>query len=96
MNSSSLISWVDWRKLCTIPFTKLFSLPDATVVYPAHDYQGRTESSIANEKERNPRLGGGKTQKDFVDIMANLNLPYPKKIDVAVPANMRCGVPDTE
>lgn len=76
--------------------TKLFTLPDTTAVYPAHDYQGRTESSIGNEKEKNPRLGGGKTQAEFVNIMANLNLPYPKKIDVAVPANMRCGVPDVE
>ncbi len=76
--------------------TKLFSLPDATLVYPAHDYQGRTESSIGNEKENNPRLGGGKTMEDFVEIMASLNLPYPKKIDVAVPANMRCGVPEAE
>lgn len=73
---------------------ELFSLSDATTVYPAHDYKGRTATSIGIEKETNPRLGGGTSKTDFVEIMKNLNLSYPKKIDVAVPANMRCGVPD--
>jgi len=73
---------------------QLFSLPESTIVYPAHDYKSRTESNIGNEKTNNPRLGGEKTKEEFVEIMANLNLSYPKKIDVAVPANMRCGVPD--
>jgi sulfur dioxygenase len=76
--------------------TQLFSLPAETVVYPAHDYKGRTSSSIGAEIETNPRLGKTKTKTDFIEIMANLNLSYPKKIDVAVPANMRCGVPDAE
>lgn len=76
--------------------TQLFSLPDYTTVYPAHDYKGRTESKIGEEKEKNPRLGGGKTKAEFVEIMNNLNLDYPKHIDRAVPANMRCGVPDVE
>ena len=76
--------------------TQLFTLPDYTVVYPAHDYKGRTQSMIGDEKEKNPRLGGGKTKEEFVEIMKNLNLAYPKHIDVAVPANMRCGVPDVE
>ena len=74
--------------------SQLFSLPESCVVFPAHDYKSRTESSIGNEKANNPRLGGTKTKDEFVDIMANLNLSYPKKIDIAVPANMRCGVPD--
>jgi len=74
--------------------TQLFSLPESCIVYPAHDYNGRTESSIGSEKSENPRLGGNKSKDEFVDIMANLKLAYPKKIDVAVPANMRCGVPD--
>jgi sulfur dioxygenase len=73
---------------------KLFSLPDSTVVYPAHDYKGRTSSSIGDEKETNPRLGKHTPKAEFEEIMANLNLSYPKKIDVSVPANMRCGVPD--
>lgn len=77
---------------------RLFStLGDATVVYPAHDYKGRTHTTIGTEKETNPRLGVGRTSKtEFVELMANLNLSYPKKIDVAVPANMRCGVPDVD
>ena len=49
---------------------------------------------MGDEKANNPRLGAGKTKEEFVDIMKNLNLSYPKKIDVAVPANMRCGAPD--
>lgn len=71
---------------------KLFTLPDETLVYPAHDYKERFVSSIAQEKRRNPRLGGGKTLEEFEDIMRNLNLPYPKFIDYAVPGNRQCGV----
>ena len=71
---------------------KLFSLPDDALVYPAHDYQERRVSSIAQEKKRNPRLGQERTLAQFKEIMANLNLPYPKFIDYAVPGNRRCGV----
>lgn len=71
---------------------KLFTLPDETLVYPAHDYKGRFVSSIAQEKKRNPRLGNGKTRDEFRTIMANLNLPYPKFIDYAVAGNRLCGV----
>jgi sulfur dioxygenase len=74
--------------------SKIYSLPDECVVYPAHDYIGRTSSTIGNEKQNNPRLT--KSKSEFVEIMNNLNLPYPKRIDAAVPANMRCGVPDLE
>ncbi|MCR9180736.1 MAG: MBL fold metallo-hydrolase [Erythrobacteraceae bacterium] len=70
---------------------KLFTLPDETLVYPAHDYQHRHVSSIIQEKERNARLGNNRELEEFIEIMNNLDLPYPKKIDVAVPANMRCG-----
>jgi glyoxylase-like metal-dependent hydrolase (beta-lactamase superfamily II) len=70
---------------------KLFTLPDDTLVYPGHDYQQRRVSSIGQERERNPRLGGGKTLEEFVAIMAALHLPRPKKIDIAVPANRACG-----
>lgn len=69
---------------------KLFTLPDDCLVYPAHDYQHRHVSTVAQERERNPRLAG-KTVDQFVEIMAALDLPYPKKIDVAVPANRLCG-----
>lgn len=71
---------------------KLFALPGETLVFPAHDYKNRFVSSIAQEKKRNPRLGGGKTLEEFREIMANLNLPYPKFIDYAVPGNLQCGV----
>ncbi len=71
---------------------KLFSLPDETLVYPAHDYRERFVSSIAQEKERNPRLGGDRTLDEFRIIMAGLNLPYPKFIDYAVPGNRQCGI----
>lgn len=71
---------------------KLFSLPDDTLIYPAHDYQDRRVSSIAQEKKRNPRLGQQRTLEQFREIMHNLNLPYPKFIDFAVPGNRQCGV----
>ena len=71
---------------------KLFSLPDDTLVYPAHYYKDRRVSSIAQEKKRNPRLGEQKTLQEFRQIMANLNLSYPKFIDFAVPGNQQCGV----
>lgn len=71
---------------------KLFTLPDEQLVYPGHDYQQRRVSSIGQEKARNPRLGGGRSQPEFEAIMAGLNLPYPKFIDHAVPGNRQCGV----
>ena len=70
---------------------KIFTLPDDTLIYPGHDYQGRRVSSVGQEKARNPRLGGGKTLDEFVAIMASLNLPHPKMMHVAVPANRECG-----
>lgn len=71
---------------------RLFALPDDTLVYPAHDYDGRRVSTIAQERQRNPRLGGGRSLAEFVAIMQALNLPYPKFIDYAVPGNKQCGV----
>lgn len=71
---------------------KLFTLPEDTLVYPGHDYQQRFVSSIAQEKQRNPRLGNNKTLEEFRHIMANLHLPYPRFIDYAVPGNQQCGV----
>ena len=70
---------------------KILTLPDDTLVYPGHDYQGRRVSTVAQERARNPRLGGGKTVDEFVVIMNGLNLPRPQKMDVAVPANRECG-----
>jgi len=71
---------------------KIFSLPDDTLVYPGHDYSGRLVSSVLQEKQRNPRLQNNKSLSEFIDIMDNLDLPYPKKIDFAVPGNTDCGV----
>lgn len=68
---------------------KLFKLPLDYTVYPAHDYNGRTASSIGEEIKFNPRLS--KSKGEFVTIMANLNLAYPKLLDVAVPRNLNCG-----
>jgi sulfur dioxygenase len=73
---------------------KLFRLPDATTLYPAHDYKGWTASSIGEEKHFNPRLAR-KTEEEYVEIMNGLNLPNPKMMDVAIPANLACGQPST-
>jgi glyoxylase-like metal-dependent hydrolase (beta-lactamase superfamily II) len=70
---------------------KIFALPEDTLVYPGHDYNHRHVSSVGQERARNPRLGAGKSVDEFIEIMAGLNLPRPKKIDVAVPANRACG-----
>jgi glyoxylase-like metal-dependent hydrolase (beta-lactamase superfamily II)/rhodanese-related sulfurtransferase len=69
----------------------LFALPDATTVWPGHDYQGRTHSSIGQEKAHNARVAG-KTQQEFTATMDALNLPKPKRIEEAVPANLTSGV----
>ena len=69
---------------------KLFTLPDAILVYPAHDYQGHTVSTIGEEKQFNPRFAG-RDRDNFIQFMNNLNLPDPKKMMEAVPANERCG-----
>jgi rhodanese-related sulfurtransferase len=70
---------------------KLFSLPPETRVYPGHDYRGFTHSTIQEEREFNPRLGGGRSEDEFVRIMSELKLPNPKQIHEAVPANLACG-----
>jgi sulfur dioxygenase len=75
---------------------QLFTLPDQCLVYPAHDYDGRIVSTIAEERSFNPRIGGGAREEDFVGYMRNLALPHPKQLAVAVPANLRAGRPETE
>ena len=74
---------------------KLFIYPNETLVYPGHDYHGHRVSSIGQEKLINPRLAA-KSKEAFVAIMENLNLPKPKLIDIAVPANKSCGIDETE
>lgn len=71
--------------------TKLFTLPDETLVYPAHDYKGMTSTTIGTEKKYNSRLPESRSLEDFVKIMADLKLAPPKKLDVAVPANLKLG-----
>ncbi len=72
---------------------QIFSLPPACRLYPAHDYRGLTVSSVAEERRCNPRIGDGVGPGDFAGYMKNLNLPHPKLLEVAVPANLRCGRP---
>lgn len=71
---------------------KLFTLPENTIVYPGHDYRGFTSSTIKLEKRFNLRLNLDISLDEFVHIMSNLNLSNPKKMEVAVPANMSCGL----
>ncbi|MFN4195126.1 MAG: MBL fold metallo-hydrolase [Thermosynechococcus sp.] len=70
---------------------RLFTLPDTTLVYPGHDYRGHTVSTIGEEKRFNPRFVG-RDRQQFIEFMANLNLPDPRKIMEAVPANQQCGM----
>lgn len=69
---------------------RLFTLPDDTLLYPAHDYRGQTCSSIGEEKRHNPRLAG-KSRAQYIALMQALKLPDPTLMDVAVPANLACG-----
>jgi len=72
---------------------KIFMLPPTTILYPGHDYRGLSSTSVAEEKNYNPRLGGEVSEEDFSGFMNNLGLAYPERIDVAVPANLMCGKP---
>jgi sulfur dioxygenase len=74
----------------------IFSLPNDCLLYPAHDYRGLTVTSVAEERRFNPRLGGEIAVGDFTGYMKNMRLAHPKLIDVAVPANLRCGRPENE
>ena len=75
-------------------FNKLLTLPDKTLVYPAHDYKGQTVSTIGEEKQCNPRLQVSNKQ-EYVDMMNQLKLSDPKKMDIAIPANLKCGLNDS-
>ncbi|MBX3203061.1 MAG: MBL fold metallo-hydrolase [Labilithrix sp.] len=81
----------DAATLWTSVHDKLFSLPDDTLVYPAHDYRGFTVSTVGEEKRLNPRLGERMSRDAFVTLMNELDLPPPGKIHEAVPANRACG-----
>ena len=75
--------------------SRLFAYPNEMLIYPGHDYNGHRVSNIGQEKLINPRLAN-KSKADFIRIMENLNLPKPKMIDVAVPANKNCGVDEKD
>jgi glyoxylase-like metal-dependent hydrolase (beta-lactamase superfamily II)/rhodanese-related sulfurtransferase len=81
----------DSRALYRSVNDKIFTLPDEAKIFPGHDYKGRTSSTVGEERTYNPRLGGGTTEDEFVEKMAALKLAPPKKIDVSLPANTRCG-----
>jgi sulfur dioxygenase len=70
---------------------QILSLPAGCLLYPGHDYRGLTVTSVAEEARYNPRLGGEVNASDFAGFMNNLGLPHPKLMDIAVPANLRCG-----
>lgn len=74
---------------------KIFTMADETLIYPGHDYNGKRVCNVAQEKGSNVRLAN-KTKAEFVAIMAQLNLPKPKMIDIAVPANRKCGVTEED
>ena len=71
-------------------FNKLLKLPDETLLYPAHDYNGKKVSSIGNEKKFNPRLQI-KNINEYLEIMDNLNLPKPKLMDKNIAGNIKLG-----
>ncbi len=70
---------------------KLFTLPDDTLIYPAHNYKGLTISTVGEERKWNPNVGDGITKEKFIENEKNKNRPYPHRFDIAVPANMECG-----
>jgi sulfur dioxygenase len=74
---------------------QIFTLPDTCLLYPAHDYRGLTVTSVREERRFNPRLGGEIGEGDFTGYMKNLRLAHPKQLDVAVPANLKCGRPES-
>jgi glyoxylase-like metal-dependent hydrolase (beta-lactamase superfamily II) len=74
--------------------SKIFNFPNETVVYPGHNYKGLTSSTIGYERKYNPNVGDGIEAEDYVEREKNMNRPYPKKFDIAVPANLLCGKTD--
>ena len=82
----------DPRAMYRSVHTKILSLPEACLLYPGHDYRGLMVTSVGEERRFNPRLGGQLSEDDFVGYMRNLGLPHPKQMDIAVPANLKCGI----
>ncbi len=86
----------DARSLFTSVRERIFTLPDATLLYPAHDYRGRTVTTVGEEKRLNPRVGVSHGADEFVALMQALRLEHPKRIDEAVPANLASGITEPE
>src|ERR671934_592208 len=84
----------DARTLYRSVRSEIFTLPDRCLIYPGHDYRGLTVTSVGEEKLYNPRLAESIGENDFVGYMTNLGLAHPKQMDVAVPANLKCGRPE--
>lgn len=82
----------DSAKLYESITEKLFTLDANTIVHPGHDYEGFTTSTIGEEKALNPRLSNNTSKSEFIEIMDSLQLPKPKRIDIAVPGNLNCGM----
>ena len=72
---------------------EIFSLPDSTRLYPGHDYNGKTSTTVGQEKNNNVRLGNQRSIDSFIALMDELNLPYPNQIHQALPLNQACGQP---
>lgn len=75
---------------------QIFSLPDDCLIYPGHDYFGRTVSTVREERLFNPRIGGDAREEDFAGYMENLGLPHPRLLDIALPANLVSGKPEDD
>jgi len=84
----------DARTLYRSVREQIFALPDRCLIYPGHDYRGLTVTSVGEEKLYNPRLAESIGEADFVGYMTHLGLPHPKQMEIAVPANLKCGKPD--
>jgi sulfur dioxygenase len=74
---------------------RILSLPAVCLLYPGHDYKGLTVTSVEEERRFNPRFGGDSNEADFAGYMNHLGLPHPKLMDIAVPANLRAGEPES-
>jgi len=83
----------DARAMYRSVHEQIFTLPGDCLLYPAHDYRGLTVTSVAEERRYNPRLADAIAEDDFVGYMSHLGLAHPKQMEVAVPANLRCGRP---
>lgn len=83
----------DAARLYDSVHNKIYTLPDETLIYPGHDYSGKKVSTVGEQKKLNKRLSKDINKKTFIELMENLDLPLPKKINEALPANLACDTP---